>query len=136
MYRYFLDVELINIDLPYEAITCADFSCKKHFHEYNNFSKSIIGACESSMKSSISKVKNKKFSKTICDWNTKVRPYRDSAIMWHRVWKQCGSPSTGIVANIRRSTRSQYHEKINEVKSNQENLKKIKMTNALLSKKL
>ena len=38
-----------------------------------------------------------------------MKAYRDKSILWHQIWKDCGRPREGYVADIRRCTRSDYH---------------------------
>ena len=45
-------------------------------------------------------------------WTTHVKPLKDEALFWHAIWKSCDSPTTGVVAQIRRATRSKYHRAI------------------------
>jgi len=44
-------------------------------------------------------------------------------MFWHYIWVQCGRPSSGTVANIRRSTRARYHKAINLLKSQEKQLR-------------
>ena len=86
------------------------------------------------MNNSISKLNRKKSNSKICGWNDLVKPYRESAITWHKIWKQCGSPEYGQIADIRRNSRKQYHDKLKQTKNNQDQIKKTKLANALITK--
>jgi hypothetical protein len=46
--------------------------------------------------------RTRKRGKIVPGWNEYVRQYRDSAIFWHRIWKENGSPSNGILFEIRK----------------------------------
>ena len=43
--------------------------------------------------------------------------------MWHGIWKDLGSPREGTVAEIRRSTRAQYHRDIRRLKADEERIR-------------
>ena len=60
--------------------------------------------------------------KSISGWNKYIKEHRERAIFWHHLWKSAGSPQSGLVANIRRSTRAQYHCKVKHIKSQQESI--------------
>ena len=47
-------------------------------------------------------------------WNSDVKPLRDDSIFWHQVRKDAGSPSTGALAGVMRSTRAKYHKCVKE----------------------
>ena len=42
-------------------------------------------------------------------WTGQVAERRQRALFWHSIWKECGSPNNGAVADIRRYTRARYH---------------------------
>jgi len=68
--------------------------------------------------------------KVIPGWSD-VEPHRESAIFWHGMWKDNGSPRQGILADIRRSTRARYHYAIRYVKRNMVHVSSERMANAL-----
>ena len=70
----------------------------------------------------------------ILGWQEHVAEQRQQSIFWHFIWKQCGSPSKGVVAELRRRTRSQYHQAAKKAKNNIEIAKTTKAANALLEK--
>ena len=64
-----------------------------------------------------------------------IAEQRQQSIFWHIIWKQCGSPSKGVVAELRRRTRSQYHQAAKKAKNNIEISKNTNAANALLEKR-
>ena len=58
--------------------------------------------------------------KVIPGWNEYVKPLKDTALFWYNIWKQCGSPRYGTVADIRRKTRGQYHKALRKVRAGEE----------------
>ena len=63
--------------------------------------------------------KNNKSSKFIIGWNRYIKEYRNNAIFWHNIWKDCGMPVNGFVSEIRKTTRKKYHSAIKYVKTNE-----------------
>ena len=45
-----------------------------------------------------------------------MQEYADKAKFWHYIWKEDGRKRQGIIADIRRRTRAQYHYAIKSVK--------------------
>ena len=60
-----------------------------------------------------------------------VKRFRDQAIFWHNLWKDCGRPDNSWVADIRRFTRFNYHEAVRKMKRNQDRLKREKVADKL-----
>ena len=71
--------------------------------------------------------------KRIPGWNDHVRLLRDDSIFWHRIWQQCGCPTAGWIAQIRRTTRSKYHRAVRSVKNRKLEIISQKMADSLNS---
>ncbi len=48
--------------------------------------------------------------KVMLGWNEYVDQYFQSFLLWHDIWNANGQPSEGIIADLRRKTRSEYHK--------------------------
>ena len=96
----------------------------------NRFHDQIISACLKAGQDSIPVSKSPK--KVIAGWNDIVKPERDAAIFWHRIWHDCGSPREGTVADIRRNTRAKYHLAIRKAKRNKEKISAEKMAKSVV----
>ena len=70
----------------------------------------------------------------VFEWNKFIRPFRDEAIFWYRLWKEANSPNDGIIHDIRKHTRSRYHE-LKKLKKKQDVLKRNELTNSILANK-
>ena len=75
--------------------------------------------------------KSKSKHKGIPDWKTTVAPLRQKALFWRNIWRECGSPSTGVTADIMRFTRSKYHQAVRNAKK-----KKLVFVNDSLARSL
>ena len=61
---------------------------------------------------------NKGTHKIIPGWDDHVEPYRKTSMFWHRLWLDNDRPSHGIVADIMRRTRCEYHTQVRWAKQN------------------
>ncbi len=61
--------------------------------------------------------------KGIPGWNEFVREYKDSALFWHKLWKDNGSPNSGVLFDLRRSTRYKYHHALKTIKRQKDSLR-------------
>ena len=64
-------------------------------------------------------------------WNQHVDCHKQTSQFWHFIWKECGSPRHGEIAEIMRSTRSKYHYAIRYVKKNEEIMRKNAMAKSI-----
>ena len=84
--------------------------CNQHDHLIQKFHDDIVTCC---LKSSAcipeSGNKNGRKKKRIPGWNENIKPYKCKALFWHSIWKDNGRPETGLIVDIRRKTRRDYH---------------------------
>ena len=127
-YQCLLDVHLKAVYLEKEVLNCSDFNCHKESHRSHlqSYYKCIIDACTTAG-SVFSKSVSKSSRKLVPGWSDVVSDYKKKALMWHSIWKTNGSPRFGLIANIRRKTRADYHRAVKFVKVNREILITNKM---------
>lgn len=61
--------------------------------------------------------------------------YVSNLYIWHNVWKDNNSPRVGLLADIRRRTRSKYHYALRDIKRNKGKYVANNMAQSLLKKK-
>ena len=75
----------------------------------------IVNACTVSADLCIPKLGSNiqnKGSKVIPGWSDIVEPARNKAIFWHKMWIDNNLPQSGVISEIRRKTRADYHRNI------------------------
>lgn len=134
-YQISLDSILESIIIPWEAFTCQNYFCTKHCSAIETFHNDVINACINASSSTIPHAGSASpVKKGIPGWNEKVKELRDQAIFWHNIWKDNNSPREGILADIRRRTRSRYHYALRDVKKNKDRYIANSMAESLLAK--
>ncbi len=129
-YKIILDEELAKINMPIEALYCDDVKCSVHSNNLQVFHDDIILCClRASNYIPVSKKRDSKCG--IPGWNEYIKHHRDTAMFWHRLWKDNGSPNAGVIFNIRRKTRYQYHNALKQVKRHQNDIKAANMAHNL-----
>jgi len=118
-YKRKLDALLSKIVLPVDAINCKNLFCHSHREVIQSYHDAIICSCIQAS-SCIPSSKPKIGDKRIPGWTEHVKNYKERAIFWHKLWKDNGSPGNGVLFDIRRKTRWEYHRMLKIVKSNKE----------------
>ena len=108
-YKVTLDQRLDEIDIPWDALHCKDVFCTAHVRELNDFYDKIINGYIIAGKECIPSTSHVKKQASVPGWSMFVEDKRKSCILWHKIWKETGSPSSGVLYELRRHTRSQYH---------------------------
>ena len=99
---YQKDVErkLRELDIPTDAIQCKDVLCQdvNHKNSISDYCQKLIMILVETGDNCFPKVKCK--DKNIPYWNEAIQPLRDESLFWREIWKSCGEPRSGIVADI------------------------------------
>ena len=100
------------------GILCRNMECTEvsHLNDIDKLSDHLVQICLHAAEKSIPCATTDKKVKVIPGWNTNVENSRKDAIFWHAVWKSCGSPNAGVVADLRRKTRLMYHKAVKQCK--------------------
>ena len=120
-YRLILDNLLESLTLPSDISNCNNFMCKSHKDDILNFLDSVIDSMHIAASLSIPVI-CKSNKKKLPGWNCYVKYYKEKSIWWNDVWKTAGCPSTGQLADIRRYSRTNYHNAITFIKKNNDNI--------------
>ena len=135
-YKQTLSCLIDNLITTNSCFDCSVFDCKdlSHLTEYKDVMIQFIKAIQMATYSSIPIKyinRNKKKHKLMVGWNSYVDAYRKKSIFWHNLWKDCGRPADGVVSNIRKVVRTNYHVAVKNLKASQDFCIKEKIANAL-----
>ena len=72
-------------------------------------------------------------SSSVPGWNTAARLYKEKANFWHAVWKQAGSPTSGVLHQIKKFSRLHYKYEVRRLRHREEFIRREKMAAALAS---
>ena len=94
--------------------------CTDHTHSTSleQYIRHVVQACLAAAEVSIPT--NLHRSKSyIPGWSKFVAVARNESIFWHNLWKDCGEPRVGVVADIMRRTRAAYHYAIRKIRKSE-----------------
>ena len=69
--------------------------------------------------------------KRVAGWNDSARLLKRQASFWHQLWVDCGSPSAGVTAEIKKKTKQRYKAETRRLKRQQNYICREKMGSAL-----
>lgn len=63
-------------------------------------------------------------SHSVPGWNSSARLLKEKANFWHVVWKQAGSPSAGVLHQLKKSARSRYKYEVRRLKCREHHIRR------------
>jgi hypothetical protein len=132
-YQDKLNSNLQKIIQPPVLMDCHNMCCNNYDHHVliDNYCSAIIDAimdasnCIPQTSPSVDKHR-------IPGWNVHIKPYRSEALYWHTLWKQHGKPNSGLITDMMRASRRDYHYAIRQVRRHENQLKKEAFLQSLL----
>jgi hypothetical protein len=67
-------------------------------------------------------------------WSEKVKPVKEEAMFWQKIWIDRGKPDHGIIYDLKRETKLKYHYAVRQLKRNSDVFRKKRMAEALDTK--
>ena len=104
---------------------CQDLMCANQLHreEIDKYCSKLINTCISIGSKVFPKTKKTPICKPM--WNELVEPKK--VLFGGRIWRECSKPRNGIVADIMRKTKREYHSAIRYVRRHEDELRRIRM---------
>ena len=75
--------------------------------------------------------KSRSKSSAVPGWNIQAHSLRQSANFWHKLWCDCGCPTSGVLFQIKKKTKKRYKYEVRRLKRQREYIKCEKMGEAL-----
>ena len=132
MYKTKLDNKLHFIDMPYELLQCNNVLCeiKGHVNCICKLHDDSISAC---LYASEIIPKTGKISNNIPGCDVELSHEKIIALFWRNIWISMKSPRDGVVSEIMRRTRAQYHYAIRKLKRNAIALRRNTMAESIIN---
>ena len=108
--------------IPDYVINCNDRFCTDHddviLDYLNDVMDIMISASKLTIPNNIYKTSNDYQSNKLPGWNIYVKQYKENAIKWHNEWRDAGRPTEGLLSDMWRQSRVEYHRDIKFIKPN------------------
>ena len=115
-YRMWLDELLSPMMDDITLLQCHDIECQREEHKrlIDITCEIIVECCLQA--SSLSIPMKRHNVRKIPGWNEFAQRERETSLMWHRIWTDCGKPYQGMTYEIMKKTRRTYHAAVRDLK--------------------
>ena len=131
-YKMILSEELSGIDIPFDALFCRNSDCTRHAAHVDRYFEELTQCC---LRAAQAAIPFSRACRRVAGWSERVAPYKDRSILWHRIWKDSGQPSSGIVFEIMKKSKAEYKQAAKSVLRRQNQVASRKMGEALADSK-
>jgi len=111
----------------WEVFQCNNMGCDNTHHK-NEIDILLSKLCDISLRvgdNTFPKIKPARLH--LPRWSEEVSPFKQKALLWHRIWCDSGRPQSGFIFDIRRKTRNDYHKAVKKLKMKESDLRKSRL---------
>ena len=109
---------------------CCDPTCTQHHAFLDGFCEQLSRCILDSALVVFPKVRQ---SSSVPGWNNSARLLKEKANFWYTVWCEAGSPSVGVLHQLKRTAKSRYKYEVRCLKRCEQHIRREKMAAALAS---
>ena len=112
--------------LPEDAVSCVDPSCTSHSGAISDFLCSLLECISAAAAETLPLVTSFR-SRRLPGWNDGARALKSKANFWHRVWLEAGSPSAGVLTELRKKAKSRSKYEVRRLKRREQFIRRDKL---------
>ena len=116
---------------PLQALHCTNPNCTIHRQSLETYCKSLCKTLKDSAELTLPLSRQ---GRIIPGWNNAAALLKSKANFWHKVWKEAGSPCSGVLFDIKRHSRSRFKYEVRRLKRRDKHIRRNKLATALSAK--
>ena len=100
----------------------------------NSYCKQLLNSIAAAAELSLPKYRHSGHSpSSLSGWNNASLSLKQSARLWHKVWTECGCPTTGVLFQIKKNCKRRFNlYEVRRLRRRQCHIKREKLANASL----
>ena len=118
--------------IPPDLLNCSTIGCKLHQQDIDIVCDHLFSCLCAAGQHCFPRYSKR--SKVHPGWNDSVRILRSKALLWNRIWSECGCPINGVLSQIRKKAKSRYKYAVRSAKRRKDSIISKKITSALSTK--
>ena len=113
---------------------CIKSDCTIHQKELDVYCESLFSCIKDAALHSLLQSHTCGNRKVTPGWNKFVLKHRHAAVFWNRVWHEAGSPSTGVLSQLKKLAKNRYKYSVRKVKRRKDHIVNRIVSSALSNK--
>ena len=119
--------------LPVDILTCANTACSQHHMVLDEYADKLVSTLIACGKTCLP-TRSPSFH-TVTGWNDFCKDLKQDADFWYKIWKEAGCPHTGVLFDIKKSTKKKYKSSVRRLKRKQNQLTREKLAKSFAGRK-
>ena len=116
--------------LPSDLVSCSDPSCSKHRSTLDSYCSSLFRCISDAARLTLPTASS---SSRLAGWNDAARLFKSKANFWHKIWCDAGSPSAGVLFQLKKASKRRFKYEVRRLKRQQAHIRRRRMATALAS---
>ena len=108
-------------DISEELVSCCNPNCSTHTTDLNAVCLQLLSCLEEGAIQCLPMIQSRR--PAVPGWNIHARSLQKTAKFWHKLWSECGCPSSGIMFQLKKNSKSRYKYEVRRLKRQQQYIK-------------
>ena len=115
-----------------DIVLCCNPSCTSHQTRLDEISNQLVTCLKSAADFTIPSAGAGRHPR-VAGWSQFVKPELTASQLWHKLWVDAGSPSAGVLFQLKKRAHRRYKYAVRRVRRKEEYLKRTRLAEALLN---
>ena len=125
-------LERLSINLTDEVVLCCNPTCSVHQNQLEDVCANLVSGLRDAARTTIPSSRSGR-RRRIAGWSQLVKPELDSCRWWYNLWLDAGSPSAGVLFQLKKRAHRRYKYAVRRARRREEHTKQTKLAEALLN---
>ena len=114
---------------------CSVPDCSSHHNALDSYGSQLISTLLSSALDCFSTCSVSKSHRRLVGWSHSVTRLKQSSAFWYKIWVEAGCPSSGVLSQIKKSSKTRYKYAVRRLRCRQDALLQNKLANSFARNK-
>ena len=120
-------------EFPSEIFNCCDTDCTSHQSMLNSYCEQLFNSISTAADLCLSKHRGSGHTtRSLSGWNNGAHFLKQSANFWHKVWNECGCPTSGVLFQIKKASKSRFKYEVRRLRRRQCHIRRENLADALV----
>ena len=116
-----------------DIFNCCDTDCTAHQSMLNSYCEQLFNSVSTAADLCLPNYRvSGRTSRSLSGWNSGTHSLKKSANFWHKVWSECGCPSSGVLFQIKKASKRRFKYEVRRLRRRQCHIRRENLADALI----
>ena len=119
-------------EFPNDIFHCCDPDCTTHHFDIDSYCVQLFNCIESSADLCLPTQGHRLRHGPLSGWNRSAHTLKQSAQFWHKLWSDCGCPTSGVLLQIKKNSKRRFKYEVRRLRHRQNHIVPASLRDCIL----